>query len=79
MNKPEIDFLVEYDDASILRELRRVATATGSDTVTKADLSRLGRVSHSEGPGESVIGGPNSAIVRDLSGPDRVCAEGDDE
>ena len=47
MKKPEIDFLVEYDDESILRELRPVATATGSDTVTKADLRRLGRVSHS--------------------------------
>lgn len=47
MRKPEIDFLVEYDDESILGELRRVAKITASDTVTKADLKRLGRVSHS--------------------------------
>jgi hypothetical protein len=47
MKKPEIDFLVEYDDESILAELRRIAKAMGSDTVTKADLRRLGRVSHS--------------------------------
>jgi len=43
----EIDFLTEYDDASLLVELRRVAAATGSGTVTKADLKRIGRVSHS--------------------------------
>jgi|SRR5437879_1273241 len=47
MKKPEIDLLVEYDDQSILAELRRVAKITASDTVTKADLKRLGRVSHS--------------------------------
>lgn len=47
MTRLEIDFLTEYDDASLLAELRRVATATGSDTVTKADLKRIGRVSHS--------------------------------
>jgi hypothetical protein len=47
MKKPEIDFLVEYDDQSMLAELRRVAEATNSDTVTKADLKRIGRVSHS--------------------------------
>jgi hypothetical protein len=47
MTRLEIDFLTEYDDASLLTELRRVATATGSDTVTKADLKRIGRVSHS--------------------------------
>jgi len=46
MKKPEIDFLVEYDDQSILAELRRIAKATGSNTVTKADLERVGRVSH---------------------------------
>lgn len=43
----EIDFLTEYDDASLLAELQRVAKATGSDTVTKADIKRIGRVSHS--------------------------------
>lgn len=47
MKKPEIDFLVEYDDQSILAELRRVAKATGSNTITKADLKRVGRVNHS--------------------------------
>lgn len=47
MKKPVIDFLVEYDDQSILAELRRVARVTASDTVTKADLKRLGTVSHS--------------------------------
>lgn len=41
-----IDFLTEYDDPSLLAELRRVAKASGSDTVTKADLKRIGRVSH---------------------------------
>jgi len=46
MTRLDIDFLTEYD-ASLLAELRRVATATGSDTVTKADLKRIGRVSHS--------------------------------
>jgi hypothetical protein len=47
MKKPEIDFLVEYDDQSMLAELRRIAEATDSNTVTKADLKRIGRVSHS--------------------------------
>ena len=42
--KPQIDFLVEYDDQSLLAELRRVAAITGSDTVTKADLKKFGRV-----------------------------------
>jgi len=43
MTRLEIDFLTEYDEASLLEELRRVATATGSDTVTKSDLKRIGR------------------------------------
>jgi hypothetical protein len=47
MARLEIDFLTEYDDESLLAELRRVAGATGSSTVTKADLKRLGRISHS--------------------------------
>ena len=45
--KPQIDFLAEYDDASLLSELRRVAAETGSSTVTRADLKRIGRVSDS--------------------------------
>jgi hypothetical protein len=47
MARFEIDFLTEYDDASLLAELKRVAKATGSRTVTKADLKRIGRVSDS--------------------------------
>jgi 5-methylcytosine-specific restriction endonuclease McrA len=47
MQRPEIDFLTEYDDQSLLTELKRIAEATGSDTVTKADIKRIGRVSHS--------------------------------
>jgi hypothetical protein len=47
MRRPEIDFLIEYDDQSLLGELRRIAEATGSDTVTKADLMGVGRVSYS--------------------------------
>jgi hypothetical protein len=43
----EIDFLTEYDDASLLAELQRIAKTTGSDTVTKADIQRIGRVSQS--------------------------------
>jgi hypothetical protein len=47
MARPEIDFLTEYDDQSILAELQRLASVTGSNTVAKADLKRIGRVSHS--------------------------------
>ncbi len=47
MARLEIDFLTEYDDASLLAELQRIAKAAGSDTVTKADIKRIGRVSHS--------------------------------
>jgi len=46
MPRFEIDFLTEYDDASLLAELQRIAKVTGSDTVTKKDLKRVGRVSH---------------------------------
>lgn len=47
MKRPEIDFLVEYDDASLIAELRRISEVTGSTTVTKADIRAFGRVSHS--------------------------------
>lgn len=47
MTKPVIDFLVEYDDESLLDELRRVAAVTGSGTVSKADLKKFGRVNPS--------------------------------
>jgi len=46
MPRLEIDFLTQYDDQSLLAELRRVAEVTGSHTVTKADLKKIGRVSH---------------------------------
>ena len=47
MKRPEIDFLIEYDDESLLAELRRIAETIGSATVTKAELQNIGRVSHS--------------------------------
>lgn len=47
MCRPEIDFLVHYDDQSLLAELRRIAELKRSDTVTKADLNDIGRISHS--------------------------------
>lgn len=48
MTKPfEIDFLTDYDDASLLSELQRIANATGTNTVTRHDLRRIGRVNHS--------------------------------
>ena len=47
MKRPVIDFLVEYDDQSLLAELRRIAEARGSPTVTKADFKTIGRVSYS--------------------------------
>jgi HNH endonuclease len=47
MARLEIDFLTNYDDASLLAELQRIAKAIDSDTVTKADIKRIGRVSHS--------------------------------
>jgi hypothetical protein len=47
MPKFEIDFLTDYDDASLLAELQRIADTTGSKTVTKNDLKKVGRVSHS--------------------------------
>jgi len=47
MPRIEIDFLTDYDDASLLAELQRIAKVTGSATVTKKDFKRVGRVSHS--------------------------------
>ena len=44
MARLEIDFLTNYDDASLLAELRRIAKVTGSDTVTRADIERVGRI-----------------------------------
>ncbi len=47
MPRLKIDFLTDYDDASLLVELQRIAKVTGLGTVTKKDLKRVGRVSHS--------------------------------
>jgi 5-methylcytosine-specific restriction endonuclease McrA len=47
MARLEIDFLTDYNDASLLAELQRIAKATNSDTVTKADIKQMGRVSPS--------------------------------
>lgn len=47
MTQLPVDFLAEYDDASVLAELRRLAEMHGSDTVTKAHIERSGRVSYS--------------------------------
>jgi len=47
MTRLEVDFLTEYDDESLLAELRRIAKATGSDTITKAQINSAGRVSYS--------------------------------
>jgi hypothetical protein len=41
-----IDFLADYDDASILAELKRLAGIRGSDTVTVADIDAHGRISY---------------------------------
>jgi hypothetical protein len=42
-----IDFLADYDDASVLAELRRLAEMYGSISVTAAQIKRSGRVSYS--------------------------------
>ncbi len=42
-----VDFLAEYDDASVLAELRRLAELDGSEHVTKAQIEGSGRVSYS--------------------------------
>lgn len=47
MRSFHIDFLETYDDDSILSELKRIATSYSRDTVTKADIERVGRVSYS--------------------------------
>lgn len=47
MARPEIDFLVDYTDAALLDELRRIAQITASGTVTTRDLKRIGRASPS--------------------------------
>jgi hypothetical protein len=41
-----VDFLAEYDEASVLAELRRLAKAGGAEHVTKAQIDRSGRVSY---------------------------------
>jgi hypothetical protein len=42
-----IDFLEAYDDDSVLAELKRIASRVGRETVTKADINSIGRVSYS--------------------------------
>jgi hypothetical protein len=42
-----IDFLANYDDVSILEELKRLAKIRGEETVTRADIEKNGRVSYS--------------------------------
>jgi hypothetical protein len=46
VNNLPIDFLADYDDASILAELKRLAEIHGSDTVTKANIETHGRISY---------------------------------
>lgn len=41
-----IDFLPDYDDASLLAELKRLAQMRDSETVTKADIDAHGRISY---------------------------------
>ena len=47
MKRFAIDFLTDYDDETLLDELRRIARVTGSNTVTRAQINEVGRVSHS--------------------------------
>ena len=47
VKKLTIDFLADYDETSILSELRRLAGLHGSDTLTKAYIEEHGRVSYS--------------------------------
>ncbi len=47
MRSFDINVLETYDDESILSELKRIASAGGQDTVTKADIERAGHVSYS--------------------------------
>lgn len=46
MKNLPIDFLANYDDASILVELKRLAGILGSGTVTNADIDAHGRISY---------------------------------
>jgi hypothetical protein len=42
----KIDFLESYDRGSIIEELRRIASVTGKNTVTRSDIKLYGRCSH---------------------------------
>ena len=46
MKKFELDFLESYDEKSILEELKRIASVTGKETVTKNYIQNFGRVSY---------------------------------
>lgn len=43
----DIDFLTNYDDESLLSELRRISSVVQSDLITKAHINGVGRVSYS--------------------------------
>ncbi|HEY9686387.1 MAG TPA: HNH endonuclease [Coleofasciculaceae cyanobacterium] len=43
----QIDFLENYNEESVIEELKRIAQSTGKQTVTKEDLETHGRVSYS--------------------------------
>lgn len=47
MAELKLDFLESYDEAAIVAELRRIASITGKDTVTRADIETVGRMSYS--------------------------------
>lgn len=46
MSEFKIDFLESYDNEAIIVELKRIASVTGKNTVTKADIENCGRVSY---------------------------------
>jgi hypothetical protein len=46
MRNLPIDFVEDYDNASILAELKRLAAVRGSNNVTKADIDAHGRLSY---------------------------------
>ncbi|MFQ5431806.1 MAG: hypothetical protein ACE5EN_04780 [Nitrospinota bacterium] len=46
MSKFKIDFLTEYDDKSLLSELKRISKTLDKHTITKQDIEKHGRVSY---------------------------------
>ncbi len=47
MAKFEIDFLADYSDQSIVKELQRIAKSLGKDSVSTDDIETYGRLSYS--------------------------------